>query len=326
MDRVQRRDFLTSAGVLLVAPLPAEAQPAAKVSRIGILLVGTTEDIATLLRSLNEGLRDLGYVEGRNIVFEHRNADSLERLPNLAAELVRLRVDVIVTGSTPLAMIAKRATETIPIVMVAALDPRGAGLIANLARPGGNITGLTADASPEIIGKNLSLLTEVVPKLARVGVLRQAAYGSAAFAELETAARRRGVTLHVAEVHSLDELEGAFATLIGKEVGAVMVFGSLFYQRRQQVAHLALTHRLPAIHVLRDFAQAGLLMTYGVNLLDLYRRAASYVAKILGGAKPDDLPVEQPTKFELVINLKTAKALGVTIPPSLLLRADETIQ
>ena len=326
MDRVQRRDFLTGAGALLAAPLAAQAQPTANVKRIGVLLVGMPEDTARLLRALTEGLRDLGHVEGRNIVFEQRNTNSLERLPSLAAELVRLRVDVIVTGSTPLATIARQATETIPIVMIGALDPRGAGLIANLARPGGNITGLTTDASTETLGKNLSLLAEIVPKLSRVGVLRQAAYGSNSFEELKVAARRRGVTLQVADVHGFDELEGAFAAMLGKQVGAVILFGSLFYQHRRQVAELALKHRLPAIHALKDYAQAGLLMTYGPSLLDLYRRAANYVAKILGGAKPADLPVEQPTKFELVINLNTAKALGVTIPQSLLLRVDEVIE
>lgn len=325
MNRVQRRRFLIATGAVVAAPLAVTARQAAKVYRVGILLVGTA-DVPPLLRALAEGLRDLGYVEGRNIVFEHRNADRLERLPDLAAELVRLRVDVIVTGSTPLVAIAKRATSTIPIIMIAAIDPVGAGIIANLARPGGNVTGLTSDASPELFSKNLGLLTEIVPRLSRVGVLRQADYGSSGFTELEAAARKLGVTLYVVEVRNLDELDGAFAAMLGERVGGVFVFGSLFYQRRRQVADLALKHRLPAIHALKDYAQAGLLMTYGPSLLDLYRRAASYVAKILSGAKPQELPVEQPTKFELVINLKTAKALGLKIPQPLLLLADEMIQ
>ena len=325
MNSVQRRCFLIATGTVVAKPLAVTARQGAKVYRVGVLLVGTA-DVPPLLGALVEGLRDLGYVEGRNIVFEHRNADRLERLPELAAELVRLRVDVIVTGSTPLAAIAKRATSTIPIIMIAAIDPVGAGIIANLARPGGNVTGLTSDASAKLFSKNLGLLTEIVPRLSRVGVLRQADYGISGFTELEAAARKLGVTLYVVEVRSLDELDGAFAAMLGERVGAAIVFGSLFYQRRRQVADLALKHRLPAIHALKDYAQAGLLMTYGPNLLDLYRRAASYVAKILSGAKPQELPVEQPTKFELVINLKTAKALGLNIPQPLLLLADETIQ
>jgi putative ABC transport system substrate-binding protein len=325
---IDRRTFIGSvAGGLVVTWSAAEAQPAAKVYRIGFLLGATAESNELLLHALNEGLRDLGYVEGRNFVFERRYADGRpERLPDLAAELVRLRVDVIVTGSNIHVAAAQRATATIPIVIVSAGDPVGAGFIASLARPGGNITGLSSDASHEIFGKNLALLKEIVPKLSRVGVLGQVPSQSG-FAGLETAARQLNVALEVVEIRSPDDFEGAFATMVGKRVGAVIVFGGpLTYMRRQQIADLALKHRLPAITLLNEFTQAGLLMSYGPNLPDLYRRAASYVAKILRGANPADLPVEQPTKFELVINLKTAKALGLTIPQSLLLRADEVIQ
>jgi putative ABC transport system substrate-binding protein len=325
---MDRRAFIGAfAGGLVIARSAAEAQPAAKVYRVGVLLVATAETVAPLVRALTEGLRDLGYVEGRNIVFERRYADGrLERLPDLAAELVRLRVDVIVTGSNVRLAAVQRATATIPIVFVAVGDPVGAGFIASLARPGGNITGLTSEASREVQAKNLTLLKEIVPGLSRVGLLGQVLSqdGSAA---LEAAARQIDVALEVVDNRSPDDFEGAFAAMVGKRVGAVIVGGGpLTYMRRQQIADLALKHRLPAIHVLNEFAQAGLLMSYGPNLPEMYRRAASYVAKILRGAKPGDLPVEQPTKFELVINLRTAKALGVAIPQSLLLRADEVIQ
>jgi putative tryptophan/tyrosine transport system substrate-binding protein len=325
---IDRRTFVGAVvGGLVAARSVAEAQPAAKTYRIGFLLGATAETVAPLLRALTEGLRDLGFVEGRNIVFDCRYADGrLERLPELATELVRLRVDVIVTGSNAHIAAAQRATATIPIVFVASADPVGVGFIASLARPGGNITGLSLDASREISAKHLTLLKELAPKLSRVGVLRHIESGRN-FAELEAAARQLNVALEVVIIRSLDDFEGAFAAMVGKRVGGVMVVGgALLYMRRQQIADFALKYRLPAIYDLKEGAQAGLLMSYGPNLLDLYRRAASYVAKILSGAKPGDLPVEQPTKFELVINLKTAKALGLTIPQSLLLRADEVIQ
>ena len=323
---MDRRMFVGAvAGGLVVARSVAEAQPAAKVYRIGILgLIGSSPP---LLHALTEGLRDLGFVEGRNFVFERRNADGrLERLPELAAELVRLRVEVIVTASNIVIAAAQRATATIPIVMVNALDPVRAGFIASLARPGGNITGLSYDASHETYGKNLAMLKEVVPKLSRTGVLRHIDQGGG-FGEFEAAARQLNVALDFADIRSPDDLEGAFAAMAGKRVGAFVVLGGpLTYNRRHQIADFALKHRLPAIALVNEYTQAGLLMSYGPNLPDLYRRAASYVAKILRGAKPGDLPVEQPTKFELVINLKTAKALGLRIPQSLLLRADEVIQ
>ena len=325
---MDRRTFIGAfAGGLVIARSIADAQPAAKVYRIGFLTLAAAESAAAPFRALSEGLRDLGYIEGRNIIFERRYADGrVERLPDLAAELVRLRVDVVVAGTNPAIAAVKRATSTIPIVMVANVDPVGARFIASLARPGGNITGVTIDASQEIFGKNLGLLTEIVPRLSRVGVLREVGSGSR-FAGIEAAARKLNIALDVVDIGSPNDIEGAFTAMTGKRVGAVILLGgAMTYMRLQQVADLALKHRLPAIQLLKEYAEAGLLMSYGPNLPDLYRRAANYVDKILRGALPADLPVEQPSKFELTINLKTAKALGLTIPQSLLLRADEVIQ
>lgn len=322
---MNRRTFIGAcAGCLVVARSDAEAQSAAKIHRVGFLSYTTPAQVAPLLREFTEGLRELGYVDGRNIVIEpHYGDGTLNHLPDLAARMVRSRVDIIVTGSNPIAMAAKRATSTIPIVMVGTLDPVGIGLVVSLSRPGGNVTGLCVDASAEMSSKMLGLLKEMVPRLTRVGVLQQVGYGERS---LEAAAEKLNVELYPVNVRTFDELESAFAQMTQNRVGTILVRGSLFYVRRQQVADLALKHRLPAIHALREYAQAGLLLTYGANLADLYRRAAGYVDRIAKGAKPSDLPVEQPTKFELVINLRTAKALGLTVPQSLLLRADEVIR
>jgi putative ABC transport system substrate-binding protein len=327
---MKRREFITLSGGAAVAwqlTARAEAQSAAKVYRVGFLLGATGESVASLFHALDEGLRGLGYVEGRNIVFEQRYAAGrMERLPELAAELVRLRVDVIVTGSNIHVAAVRRATTTIPIVMVFTADPVGAGFVASLARPGGNVTGLAADASLELWAKYLALLKEVVPKLSRVGVLGQVS-SQVGFADLETASRKLDVTLEVADIRSPEDFDGAFATMINKQVGALLVVvGPLTYLLRQQIADAALKYRLPAITNLQEFVQAGLLMSYGPDILDLYRRAAVYVDKIFRGAVPADLPVEQPTKYELAINLKTAKTLGLTMPPSLLTTADEVIE
>ena len=325
---INRRTFVGAfAGGLVIARSVAEAQSAAKMHRVGFLLGATGESVASLFHGLDEGLRDLGYVEGRNIVIEHRYADGrMERLPDLAAELVRLRVDVIVTGSNIHVAAVRRATTTIPIVMVFTADPVGAGFVASLARPGGNVTGLAADASPELWAKYLALLKEVVPKLSRVGVLGQVS-SQVGFAELEAVSRTLDLTLEVADIRGPDDLDGAFATMINKRVGAVLiVVGPLTYLLRQPIADAALKYRLPAITTLSEFAQAGLLMSYGPNISDLYRRAAIYVDKILRGAMPADLPVEQPTKFELVINLKTAKALGLDVSLPVQQRADQMIE
>ncbi len=328
---MKRRVFLSvMAGGLFVAPVAAEVQQAGKVARIGYLLTATREQQAQLARAFEEGLRDLGYVPGRNVVIEYRFADGkLEWLPQLAQDLVRLKVDVIVTGSNPHVIAAKQATTTIPIVMVASTDPVGTGLVASISRPGGNVTGLTADVGTEMGGKRLQLLKEFVPRLSRVAVLVDPGFppAPANFKAMETPARALGMTVVRFDARGPGDLEGVFAAMTRTRAGALAVAGGpVLFMMRNQIAQLALRNRLPSIYgVTSEFVEAGGLMSYGVNLRDLYRRAATYVDKILKGAKPADLPIEQPTKFELVINLKTAKALGLTIPPSLLQRADEVI-
>jgi putative tryptophan/tyrosine transport system substrate-binding protein len=325
---MDRRGFLGAfAGGLAVAQSIAGCQPATKVYRVGFLLGATGESVTSLFHALQDGLRELGYVDGRNIVYEQRYADGkMERLPELAAELVQLRVDVIVTGTNLHVAAARGATATIPIVMVFAADPVGSGFIASLGRPGGNVTGVSADASPELWSKYLALLKEIDPKVSRVGVLGQVS-SQVGFSELEGASRKLNVALEVTDIRAPDDLNAAFDAMAAKRVGAVLiVVGPLTYLLKESIAELALRHHLPTITNTNQFAQAGLMMSYGPNLTELYRRAASYVDKILRGAKPADLPVEQPTKFELTINLKTAKALGITIPQTMLLRADEVIQ
>ena len=325
---MDRRSFIGAfAGSLVIARSLAEAQPATKVYRIGFFLGATGESVASLFDALRDGLRDLGYVEGRNIVFERRYADGhMERLPDIAADLVRLRVDVIVTGSSIHVAAARQATTTIPIVMVFTADPVEAGFVASLARPGGNVTGLSADASRELWSKYLTILKEIAPKLSRVGVLGQVKT-LVEFAELDAASRRLDIALEVADMQSPGDLNSAFSAMISKRVGALLVVVSpLTYLLKESIAESAIKYRLPTISNANQYAEAGLLVSYGPKLEDLYRRAATYVDKILRGAKPADLPVEQPSKFELTINLKTAKALRLTMPQSLLVRAEEVIQ
>jgi putative ABC transport system substrate-binding protein len=297
------------------------------VYRIGFFLGATGESVASLFAAFSEGLRDLGYVEGRNVTFERRYADGhMERLPEIAAELVRLRVDVIVTGSSIHVAAARHATTKIPIVMVFTADPVQAGFVTSLARPGGNVTGLSADASGELWSKYLGILKEIAPKLSRVGVLGQVKT-QVEFAGLDAASRKLDIALEVADMQSPGDLDRAFSTMISKRVGALLVVVSpLTYLLKESIAESAIKYRLPTISNANQYAEAGLLMSYGPKLEDLYRRAATYVDKILRGAVPADLPVEQPSKFELTINLKTAKALGMTIPHSLLLRAEDVIQ
>ena len=326
-----RRVFLgTLAGSLLTAPLAAGAQQAGKVPRIGFLGLNNRSDGSALLDAFLQGLRELGWVEGKNIVIEQRWADGRsDRLPGLAAELVRLKVDVIFAVSTSAAVAAKSATSTSPIVSATMADPVGLGLIASLARPGGNVTGLTYSVGLEIRGKQLELLKAVVPRLSRAAVLSNPANPSHALSmrEVEVVARSLGVRLQLLEVRGLNEFDGAFAAMARERAGALLVVSDpLFDIHRTRLADSAAKSRLPTMYGQRSNSEAGGLMSYGPDLRDNARRSATYVDKILKGAKPADLPVEQPTRFELVINLKTAKALGLTIAPSLLQRADEVIQ
>jgi len=331
LSEMPRRAFLSIiGGGLLAAPLAAEAQPAGKEPRIGFLSVTSPSDRPPLLDAFRQGLRELGWVEGQNIVIDYRYAeDRDDRLPGLAAELVRLKVDLIVSWGTQGVTAAKNATETIPIVMIAVRDPVGTGLIASLVRPGGNVTGVSGYAGLEIVAKQLVLLKETVPKIRRVAILSNPAnaYHQLAIRELTVAARSLGVQLQLLEARGPNEFDGAFAAMAKERVGALLVLSdAMLNSHRTRLADLAARSRLPAAYGVRESVEAGGLMSYGPSFLDLFRRAATYVDKILKGAKPADLPVEQPTKFELVINLKTAKALGLTIPPSLLQRADQVIE
>jgi len=326
---IDRRTFLAAAvtGGLLAKSAAARAQQAGRVHRIGFLslqsgLTSTTE-------AFHQGLRELGYVEGRNLIIEYRwAARKEERLPELAAELVQLKVEVIVTAAAPTIEAARRATSTIPIVMAAVADPVGSGLVASLARPGGNVTGLTA-LSTDLAGKRLQLVGELVPKATRVGVL--AHHGSSAtrlfLEEMRVAAQQMKVQLVIQEVNEAGDLPGAFAAMQRERAQALIVQVTPFSaDNAKRVLELGAQHRLPAMYDVRSFVEAGGLVSYGPSLSEMFRRAAFYVDRILKGAKPADLPIEQPTKFELVINLKTAKALGLTIPRSLLGRADEVIE
>jgi len=325
----RRRFLLTSLAGAVAGPLAVEAQQAGKVARIGYLLGAAREQTSPLEKAFQDGLSDLGYVPGRNVVIEYRFADGKpERLPQLAQDLVRLKVDVIVTGSNPHVIAAKQATTTIPIVMVYVRDPVGAGLVASVSRPGGNVTGLSQDVGAEILGKRLALLKELVPKLSRVAVLVNPGFppALAALKAMEAPARTLGMTVARFDARGPGDLEGVFAAVTRARSDALVITGGpVMFNMRTQIAQLALRHRLPSISATTEDVEAGGLMSYGASLTDQWRRAATYVDKILKGAKPADLPVEQPTKFDLLINLKTAKALGLTIPPSLLARADQVI-
>ena len=332
---MERRTFLTmAAGGLLAAPLAAEAQPEGKVWRIGMLWFGSSiEELPVRVRfdAFQQGLREQGYMEGRNVAFEHRYArGKYERLPDLAAELVRLKVDVIVTpGNPPATLAAKQSTSTIPVVFMSAADPVASGFVASLARPGGNITGGTSLVGPGLVGKRLELLQEAVPKLSRVAVLSNPTTPDARvfIGEAEVAARSLKVQLHIMEARGPAEFGGAFAAMIKERASAILVQQDAIYLfNGRQLAELAAKNRLPAMYGLREHVEAGGLMAYAASLAELSRRASTYVGKILQGAKPGDLPVEQATKFDLVINLKTVKALGLRIPHSLLSRADQVIE
>ena len=308
---------------------PAQAQQPAKIPRIGYLEAVSPSIGAVRSEAFRQGLRELGYVEGKNIVTEYRYAEGKrDRLPALAAELVRLKVDVIVTAGASATRAAKKATSTIPIVMAQDSDPVGKGVVASLARPGGNITGLSTLA-PEISGKQLELLKEILPKLSRVAVLGTSTRpGNAqALREVKLAAGAFKVELRYLDVLDPKKIETAFGAARKERADAVLVLaGRILTSHRTQIVELAVKSRLLAIYPFPVYVEAGGLMSYGVRRSDLFRRAATYVDKILKGANPAELPVEQPTKFELVINLKTAKALGITIPPTLLLQATKVIK
>ena len=321
------RIALSAALVLLAAPGPAVAQPAGQIPRVGYLGAGSSN--SANVEAFRQRLRELGWAEGKNIVIEYRFAEGrFDRLPDLAADLVRLKVDVMTAAPTPGAVAAKKATGTIPIVMVGVGDPVGLGLIATLARPGGNVTGLSFDAGMEI-GKGLEIIKETLPNSRRVAVLSNPANPGqpAAIKNVKAAARSLGVELRFLEAQGPDEFDGVFATMAKERVEALLVVtDSTFYIQRARLAELATKHRLPAVCGFRDYAEAGALMSYGPSVVAMYQRAAFFVDRILKGAQPASLPVEQPTKFELVINLKAAKALGLAIPQSLLVRADKVIQ
>ena len=311
---------------LLLMPLAGEAQQTPKVARVGVLCIAGCPPIT----ALEEGLRELGWVDGRNIIIEYRSAEGRnERVPELAAELVRLNVNVIVVSGEPMILAARQATSTIPIVMAGAGDPVGRGFVASLARPGGNITGVS-NLAVELTGKWLELLKEAVPQLTKVATLRNPANPTHAvfWREAQDAARALGVQALGAEAKTVEEIEPAFVAMAKERPGALVVFPDPLFNvsQRVRVASLAERHRLPWIALFRASAEAGALMSYGPSSRENYRRAAAYVDRILKGAKPADMPVEQPRQFELVVNGKTARTLGLTIPPSILLRADELIQ
>jgi putative ABC transport system substrate-binding protein len=306
-----------------------EAQQPAKVPRIGFLGLNSPSSNTARIEAFHQGLHELGYVEGKNIVIEFRYAEGqLDRLPALAAELVLLKVDIIVTAGGTVTRVAKKATSTIPIVMAFDNDPVGNGFVASLARPGGNITGLSTHY-PELSGKQLELLKEIVPKLSRVAVFGTSSgpVTAQSLREIDLAARAFGVKLQHLDVLSPKDIGSAFRAAANGRADAVLVLvGGVFLSQRKQIADLAIKSRLPAIYGRPEFVEDGGLTTYGVNVADLYRRAAIYIDKILKGTKPADLPVEQPTKFEFIINLKAAKQIGLTIPPNVLARADKVIR
>lgn len=326
---VKRRQIVVTA--LAAGAIPASFQLCAqqsKVYRIGFLGNSTAALEANLVGPFRAGLRDLGYVEGRNVVIEYRWAEGdYERLPRLVAELVALKVDVIVTAGTPAALAVQRGAARTPLVMVAVGDPVGTGLVASLALPGGNGTGLTSIA-PDLEGKRLELLSEVVPKLSHVSILMNPAnpFHASAHREVHAAGKLLGVRIHSFEVRTARELDHAFEAIAKEKPDAfIMLADRVFLHSRTRIVDFAAHNRIPAAYAYRELVEAGGLMSFGPNYADMHRRAAMYVHKILRGAKPGDLPVELPTKFELVINVATAKALGLAIPQSVLVRADELI-
>jgi putative tryptophan/tyrosine transport system substrate-binding protein len=327
---MKRRAFIAALGSAAAWPLAARAQQLSRKVRIGVLLPGTPPSYSRRTNALLEGLRDLGYEEGKTVTIEWKwGNDQIERLPELAAELVSLDVQAIITAGTPAAKALKNATRSIPIIMAIIGDPVATGLADSLAHPGGNATGFSLLAS-ELSGKRLELLKEVIPRLSSAGVILNPAnpQPKIELGELELAAHTLGVQIHPIQLSAESSLQNSFdTTLRDYSVQAVIVpTDAVLYNQRKQIVALAAANRLPAMYFFREFVAVGGLMSYAPNDTDLFRRAASYVDKVLRGAKPGDLPIEQPTKFELVINLKTAKALSLDIPPQLLARADEVIE
>jgi putative ABC transport system substrate-binding protein len=330
---MDRRTFIGGIACNLVIASPiAFAQPAGKVYRIGYLSIGSASTTYTRpLEAFRQGLRELGWEEGRNLLIEYRFAEGrADRLPALADELVRLKVDLIVASPTPSALAAKNATRTIPIVGMSLTEPVAVGLVPSLARPGGNVTGLTYGVDTEIFGKQLQLLKEVIPNVRSMAVLTNPG-GSPAqplvMESVKSAARSLGLPLQILEVREPGEFDAAFATMVKERSGALLLSGdALFFVHRHRLADLALKNGLPSMSTQSQWVEAGGLMSYAPSFPDLWRRAATYVDRIFRGARPADLPIEQPTKFELVVNMKTAKTLELTIPQSILARADEVIQ
>jgi len=329
---MRRREFIAVVGGAATWPSAAGTQQPQKVARVGFLTTGSlsaTESLA-VFEALRRGLRELGHVEGQNIIIDVRGANGkIEQFPALAKELVALKVDVIVASNTLAGRALQQATTTIPIVVAIMGDPIRDGLVASLARPGGNATGLTF-IGPELLPKRVALLKETLPNVSRVAALwHPGAYGerTTSAKEAEAEASRLGLHLRLVAVHSPDELDRAFSAVASERVDAVIVFPSpMLFTYRKRIVELASNQRLPTITMNKEFAELGALLSYGASVTDLHRRSATYVDKILKGAKPADLPVEQPTKFELVINLKTAAALRLTIPQTILLQADELIE
>ena len=315
---------------LILAPLVAETQQGAKIPRIGVLFASTPAATSHFLDSLRQGLREYGYVEGQHIILEPRYGQAgRERMSDLASQLVRIKVDLVVAATDPATVAIRQASRTIPVVMANSTDPVGSGFIVSLARPGGNVTGLSA-LSPELSGKRLELLREIVPGLARAAIVWNPEVRGALFDYKETESAARSMSLHLrsVEVSRGEDLDRAFSEVTDQQAQVLIVQtpNPILFANRSRIAGFAQKTRLPSIFGQKEFAEAGGLITYGPNTADLWRRAATYVHRVLKGTKPADLPVEQPTKFELVVNLKTAKALGLTIPQSILLRADHVIE
>jgi len=333
---MDRRIFLTTvAGGLLAAPLAAEAQPVGKVPRVGVILTTSPvaemsgpEPVHPLIRAFVHALHALGHVEGQNLILERRSAEGrFERFADIVAELVRLNTDVIVTVTAPATQRAKEVTNTVPIVGVGIVDPVGFGIVQSLARPDGNVTGVTGFPGPEISAKRLQLLKEALPRISRVAFLGlKSDWEDPMGRTVQAAAQALGLTLFLAE-HTPTQYADAFDVLTGGRPDALFVsYSGSNYANQRLIVDFATRHRLPSTHAFRESVELGGLMAYGTDAADVFRRAAGFVDKILRGAKPGDLPIEQPTKFELVINLKTAKALGLAIPQSMLLRADQVIE